>query len=92
MHISPIFSEVLSRHDVKPNPQKLKALMEMPPPKTKKELQAFLGIFNYLCKFSSSTADICESLRQLISNKAEWTWNAKYQKLFDKAKSIVKEY
>ena len=65
--------------------------MEIPSPKTKKELQAFLQISNYLSKFSPSTANICESLRQLTSSKIEWTWNATYQKLFDKAKSITKE-
>ena len=41
------FAEVISRHGVKPDPQKLKALMERPLPKTKKEPQAFLGIINF---------------------------------------------
>ena len=36
-----------------------KALTDMPHPKTKKELQAFLVIINYLVKFSPSTADVC---------------------------------
>ena len=61
------------------------------PPKAKKELQAFLGIITYLSKFSPSTADICTSLRHLTSVKIECTWNATYQKLFHKAKSITKE-
>ena len=61
----------------------------MPPPKTEKKLQAFFGIINYLSKFSPSTVDVCESLRQLTSSKTEWTWNAIYQKLFDKAKPII---
>ena len=26
-----------------------------------------------------------------MSNKTEWTWNATYQKIFDKAKSIIKQ-
>ena len=30
-------------------------------------------------------------LQQLISSKTEWTWNATYQKLFDKAISIITE-
>ena len=55
------------------------------------ELQAFFGIINYLSKFSPSTANICESLRQLTLSKTEWTWNTTYQKLFDKAESIIKE-
>ena len=62
-------------------------MMEIPPPK---QLQAFLGMINDLSKFSPSTADTCEALRELTSVKREWTWNADYQKLFDKAKSKIK--
>ena len=40
----PIFGDIISRNGVKPGPQKLEALTEMPPLKTKMELQVFLGI------------------------------------------------
>ena len=43
----PFFGEVISRLGVQPKAQKLKVLTDMLPPKTKKELQAFLGITNY---------------------------------------------
>ena len=85
------FQEVISRHGVQPNPQKLKVLTDMLPPKTKKELQVFLSIIIYLDKVSPSTEDVCESPRKLTTAKAEWTWNAMYQNMFDKAKSIMKE-
>ena len=62
----------------------------MPVPKNKKGLQAFLGIINYLGKFFPDTAEVCEALHKLTSSKMTWTWNACYQQLFDKAKSIVK--
>ena len=87
----PSFGEVISRHWVQLNPKKLKVLTNMPSPRTKKELQAFLSIINYLGKFSPSTAEVCESLRKLMSAKTEWTWNATYQKIFDKAKANIKE-
>ena len=63
----------------------------MLPPKTKKELQAFLGIINYLDEFSPSMVEVCESLRKLTSAKTEWMWNATYQKMFDNSKAIIKE-
>ena len=63
----------------------------MQPPKTKKELQAFLSIINYSGKFSPSMVEVCESLRNLMSTKTEWTWNTTYQKMFDTAKTIIKE-
>ena len=33
--------------------------MDMPPSNNKKELQAFLGIMNYLSKFSTGTTEVC---------------------------------
>ena len=64
--------------------------MDMLAPKSKKELQAFLGIINYLGKFSPGTADVCDPLHKLTLSKVTWTWNASYQELFDKAKSLIK--
>ena len=49
-------------HGVKPDPQKLEALMGMPPPKVRKNFQDFLEIIYYLHKFSPSTANLCEPL------------------------------
>ena len=59
-------------------------------PKNKKELQAFLGVINYLNKFSLGQSETCKLLRKLMSSKATWPWNASYQQLFDKAKSLIK--
>ena len=68
----------------------MKALMEMLAPKNEKELQAFLGVINYLNKFSPGTSEACKPFRKLMSSKATWTWNASYQQLFNKAKSLIK--
>ena len=83
----PLFGEVVSRQGIQPDPQKVRALTEMQVPKNKKELQAFLGIINYLNKFSPGALEVCEPLRKLMT----WTWNASYQQLFDKAKLLIKE-
>ena len=64
--------------------------MNMPPPNKKKELQAFLGIINYLSKFSLGITEVCDPLQKLTSSKATWTWNASYQSLFIKAKLLIK--
>ena len=70
---------------------KAKTLTDMPPPKTKKEVQAFHSKINYLGKFSPSMVDVCELLRKLMSAKIEWTWNGTYQNMFEKAKVIIKD-
>ena len=59
-------------------------------PNNKKELQAFLGIVNYLGKFSPGTADVCDPLSKLTSSKVTWTLNVSYQALFNRAKLLIK--
>ena len=86
----PFFGEVILRRGVQPDPQKIKALMDMPAPNNKKELQVFLGIINYLGKFSPGTADVCDPHHKLTLSKVTWTWIASYHSLFNKAKLLIK--
>ena len=58
----PFFGKVVSRRGIQPDPQKIKVLTDMPAPKNKKELQAFLGIIYYFGKFSPGTTAVCDPL------------------------------
>ena len=86
----PFFGEVMLRRGVQPDSQKHQSLMDMPPPNNKKDLQAFLGIINYLSKFSPGTADVCDPFCTLTLSKATWAWNASYQSQFRRAKILIK--
>ena len=72
-----------------PDPKKFQALMLMPPPKCKKELQSFLGILNYLIKFSPVSNEARKPLSKPTLVKAEWSWNRMYQDLSDRAKKLI---
>ena len=71
-------------------PTKDQSSDEMPAPKNKKELQAFLGIINYLSKFSPDMSVVCKLLRKLTSSKAMWMWDTSYQQWYQKAKLLIK--
>ena len=58
--------------------------------KVKKEFWSFLGILNYLGRFSPMTADVYGPLLKLTSVKAEQSWNKMYQNLWNKSKIIIK--
>ena len=60
--------------------------------KRRKELQSFLGALNYLRKISPSTTEVGKPLRWVTWVKTVWTWNGGYQKFFDKAKALIKQY
>ena len=51
----------------------------------------FLGIINYLGKFSPSPAEVGELLRKLISPKCKWAWNNTYYNVHDRGKNIIKK-
>ena len=63
VYISFLFGEIIFRQGVGPHLRKLKTFTDMPTPKSKKPLQAFLGIINYLGKFYSSNIKVCEPQR-----------------------------
>ena len=54
------------------NPEKVKAINEMPVPQNREELQRFLGMTNYLCKFTSSYSEITSSLCELMEKDILW--------------------
>ena len=87
----PFFGEIISRQGVNQNPFKFYALTGKPPAKTKKELQSFLSIMNYLSKFSLATADLSKLLYNLTSVRTEWTRNRSFQDLCKKATSLIKK-
>ena len=86
-----IFNKIISQQGVSPDPRKVQTLRDISPPKTKKEVQSFLGILNFLHKFSWITAEVYELQWRLTSVKTNWIWNRMYQDMYDKAKQIVKQ-
>ena len=42
---------IVSQRGIKVDPEKIKAIVEMKPPRTKKEIQGFLGRIQYISKF-----------------------------------------
>ena len=59
---APFFGETICWHGVKPDPPKIKALIEMPSPKNKKKTPGYSEYKQFLGKFSLSTASVCEPL------------------------------
>ena len=54
------FGKIILQQGVNPDQSKIHMPTDVPPLKTEKELQSFLGKVNYLSKFSPVTLVICE--------------------------------
>ena len=65
---------------------KIKAIVKMPPPCNKKEVQSFIGMINYLTKFSPHLTELSEPVRELIKEKVPFNWGPEHQESFDALK------
>ena len=65
---------VLTAEGLQPDPEKVKAIKEMPTPTDKQSIQRLLGMTNYLQKFAPRLSEITTPLRELtkIDNKFVW--------------------
>lgn len=66
---------LITKDDLKPDPEKVKAVNEMPKPTDVAGVRRFLGFVNYPSKFLPSLSDICEPLRKLTVKDTVWNWH-----------------
>ena len=57
---------VVNNKGIKVDPAKVKAIQEMPAPRTEKEVKGFLGRLNYIARFISHLTATCEPIFKLL--------------------------
>ena len=65
---------IISEDGIKPDPNKVAAIVDMKSPQSKEELQRFLGMTTYLSKFIPDYSETSVPLRVLLEQKTEWHW------------------
>ena len=80
---------IISTQGIKPDPLKTTAITEMQPPRTKEELQRFLGMATYLSKFIPNFSEISAPLRTLLGKSTEWHWTGRQTQTFQKIKDAT---
>ena len=70
---------LVSDRGIEVDPFKIKAILEMPPPRNEKEIRGFLGRLQYISRFIST----CESIFKLLRKCEPHTWNDECQKAFE---------
>ena len=80
---------VIDHHGISPDPRKTAAILAMTPPSSVTELRRFMGMVNQMTKFSPNIAQISKPLRELLSTKNAWTWEAIQAESFTKLKEEI---
>ena len=60
------FGHVIRADGMKPDPEKLRAIEEMPRPQSREELLTLLGMLNYLAKYFPDLSTRNKSLRDIL--------------------------
>ena len=82
------YGETYTTDGCKPVQDKIQAIVKMPPPSNRKEVQSFMGLINYLTKFSPHLTELSEPARELIKEKVPFNWGPEHQESF---KALKKE-
>ena len=76
---------------LRPDPEKVRAIQEMPVPENRNDLQRFLGMVQYLAKFIPHLSELASPLRMLLKKESSWCWYEQHQKSYDKIKKACGE-
>ena len=72
------FRDTYTLDGCKPAQSKIKAIQEMLAPQCKKQVQSFIGMVNYLSKFSARPSELTEPIRDLCKEKIPFNWRPEH--------------
>lgn len=76
----------VSAHGIEADPDKIKAILNMPEPKNIEGVRRFMGMANYVGKFSPHLPTLTKPLRDLLDNDSAWTWDMQQKAAFEVVK------
>ncbi|GMF28386.1 unnamed protein product [Phytophthora fragariaefolia] len=79
----------LGKDGVRANPEKVCAIAQWPVSVSQKDLRKWLGLANYLHKYSANYAALARPLTNLLKKDAVWSWTSEAQQAFDAIKSSL---
>lgn len=79
----------LTPEGVHPDPDKVRAIKEMPTPSDKKGVERLLGTINYLAKFIPEMSTVTLPIRELLKKDVVFEWQSSQDSAFHKIKEIL---
>ncbi|KAK9029881.1 hypothetical protein V6N11_031323 [Hibiscus sabdariffa] len=77
---------IMSKRGIEIDPDKVRAIQELPPPRTQKEVRGFLGRLNYISRFISQLTKKCDPVYRLLRKNDSEEWNDECQDALQKIK------
>lgn len=82
---------LITKNGIKPDPSKVRALVDMPRPKDREGVRRFLGLVQYLAKFIPNLSQVDAPLRVLVKSETEFMWHHEQEKSFNELKRLCSQ-
>ena len=80
---------LLTTEGLKADPQKVRAIVEMPRPENSGDVSRLNGTVNYLSRFLPNLSDVMKPLRDLAHKDVEWCWSDIQEQAWNEVKSLI---
>ncbi|KAF1313487.1 Pol protein, partial [Globisporangium splendens] len=87
----PVLGCFVGKNGVRADPEKVKAIDDWPIPQNVKQLRQWLGLANYLHKYTRNYAALVQPLTSLLKKDNEWEWSEEHQAAFAEVKKSLRE-
>ena len=79
----------ITKDGVKPDESKIEAILNLPSPQNKKDVERLLGMLTYLSKFIPNMSTLTEPLRVLLKQEVHWHWEEQQEKALNEVKKVL---
>ena len=77
---------IIGPEGIKMEEEKVRRVLEWLTPKCVKDVQKFLGLANYYCRFIQDFASIMRPLYDMVKKDKKWKWMEKQERTFEELK------
>ena len=81
----------INENGIKPNDEKVEAILKLKPPENTKDLKSFLGAIQYMAKFLPKLSEQTDRLRKLLKKNEPWIWGPEQETDFNRIKQMLTE-
>ena len=84
-----LLRHIVSERGIEVNPKKIRAIFDMPAPRTEIEIRGFLGKLQYISCFIAKLMHICEPIFRLLRKNQPTVWNDDCHHAFENIKECL---
>jgi hypothetical protein len=87
-----LLGHIISKKGIKIDPSRVEGILNISTPRSKKEVQSFLGKVNFLRRFIPNLAEIIKCITNMLRKGNETRWTPKVRNLFEDIKVALTKY